>query len=296
MVQAYERPGGAVGVRDWRLALPSVVCATRAAERAAQVVDDGRAVAHPLGCAQVGRDKEQTLRTLIGIGAHPNVGRTIVVGLGCEGIGADSLAEGIRLRGHSAEAVMIQTEGGMHSTVAEVSSRLTVGSEALARRPVAWNRLLIGLAGWDRLGPAGTQVVEGLRRAGARLLWATDEKGSGVVVSYASRLPEGVQEGWMQATGGEAETLTGLVAAGCQIVLAFGDLQHLGGHPVAPVIRLSNDPALKPILGDDLDGWIADRTADAWVDYVAAVASGQPALAEATASELFAIARVGPTL
>ena len=295
MVKAYERPDGRVGVRNWRLALPSVVCATRAAERAAEAVYGGRAVAHPLGCAQVGSDREQTLRTLIGIGSHPNVGHTVVVGLGCEGIGADVVAEGIRQRGRSAHAVLIQDTGGMRTTAAAVRERLAAGAETL-RHPVAWNRLVIGLAGWDRLGPAGAQVVEGLRQAGARLLWAAAGPGPGTALAYATPLPAGIQVGWMQETGGEAETLTGLVAAGCQIILAGGDLQHLGGHPVAPVIRLSHDPALKPILGDDLDGWIADRPPAAWVDYVGAVASGQPALAETTGTEVFAIARVGPTL
>ncbi|MDA8205678.1 MAG: UxaA family hydrolase, partial [Thermaerobacter sp.] len=245
---------------------------------------------------QVGSDREQTLRTLVGIGAHPNVGHTVVVGLGCEGIGADVVAEGIRQRGRSAEAVLIQDTGGMRPTAAEVRGRLAAGADSPPRRPVAWDRLVIGLAGWDRLGPAGAALVEGLRQAGVRLLWATGGQGPRTALPYATPLPAGVQEGWMRETGGEAETLTGLVAAGCQIILAAGDLQHLGGHPVAPVIRLSHDPALKPILGDDLDGWIEDRAVDAWVDYVAAVASGQPTLTETTGAELFAIARVGPTL
>jgi altronate dehydratase len=100
----------------------------------------------------------------------------------------------------------------------------------------------------------------------------------------------------MRAQGGEAATLTGLVAAGCHLIMAPGDLQHLGGHPIAPVVRIGVDAALRPILGDDLDGWLDDRSPEEWLTYVEAVANGAGAVSETWGGDLFAIARLGPTL
>ena len=54
---------------------------------------------------------------LAATGAHPNVARTLVVGLGCEQMQAAMLAEEIRGRGGRAEALQIQGEGGEARTI-----------------------------------------------------------------------------------------------------------------------------------------------------------------------------------
>ncbi|MCL5064868.1 MAG: UxaA family hydrolase [Firmicutes bacterium] len=298
MIQAYSVENGQVGIRRWRLALPSVVCSTQAAKRAVESVVRGKTVEHPLGCAQVGSDKEQTRNTLIGIGAHPNVERVVVVGLGCEGGPAQEVAEGIRQRGRSTQAILIQATGGMQKTEAKVREALEAPEPSAQRITVGMDRLVIGLASWEAMGGPGQHLVDALRQAGARLIWAVPEghEGPGQALAYAEPLDEGSHEGWMPAIGGEAASLTGLVAGGCHLVLALGDLQHLGGHPIAPVIRLGVDPALRSILTDDLDGWIDDRRPEQWLDYVEAVCNGTEAVSEQFGGDMFAIARLGPTL
>lgn len=54
----YRRANGDVGVRNYLLALPSVVCATRATARAVQDLPNAMTVEHPVGCAQIGADRD----------------------------------------------------------------------------------------------------------------------------------------------------------------------------------------------------------------------------------------------
>lgn len=299
MIQAYPVENGEIGIRRWRLALPSVVCSTQASRRAIETVTDGKTVEHPLGCAQVGSDKEQTRTTLIGIGAHPNVMRTVVVGLGCEGGPAAEVAAGIRAAGRPTELVLIQETGGMQATIAKVRALLEAPTESSTASPIAvgFERLTIGLSDWAMTGIAGARLVESLYEVGARLIWATDAgSGPGEALGYAHGLAAKSRQGWMPALGGEAATLTGLVAAGCHMVLAPGDLNHLGGHPIAPVVRFGVDHKLEAILSDDVDGWIDQKSTAQWMDYLEQVANGANAAAENFGGDMFAIARLGPTL
>ncbi len=108
----YVRPDGSVGVRNHVVVLSSVVCASRVVEMAAAELPDVVPIVHQHGCSQVGRDAEQTLRTLVGIGRNPNVAAVLVVGLGCETIQAGKVAEGIAATCKPVEALVIQDAGG----------------------------------------------------------------------------------------------------------------------------------------------------------------------------------------
>src|SRR6185437_9988593 len=79
----YRRAGGAVGVRNHLLVLPSVVCSTHVAGEIAAAAD-GVGVVHQHGCLQVGDDLQHSERLLTGVAANPNVGAVLVVSLGCE--------------------------------------------------------------------------------------------------------------------------------------------------------------------------------------------------------------------
>lgn len=294
-IEGYRNENGTIGIRRWRLALPSVVCSTVAAERAVDGLERGRTVAHPVGCAQVGRDKEQTLRTLVGIGAHPNVSRVAVVGLGCEGVQASVIADGIRERGRAVQVISIQTQGGIEETARAARSWLASGEGDAQRVPVRWHDLVVGVVGHpqvDRLSP----LLDGLTQRGARLLLTGEARPGAPRIDYAAPMANAGQVAVMVAEGGEASEITGLAAAGAHLILAVGDLRHLGGHAVVPVVRIGIDPALKDALGDDLDGWIGDQSPAAWIDYLADVVDGRAVPAETWGGDLFAIARVGPTL
>jgi len=57
---------------------------------------------------------------LVGFAAHPNVYGTVVVGLGCEALEAEKIADAARLEGQQNVAVVIiQNEGGTLRAVAK---------------------------------------------------------------------------------------------------------------------------------------------------------------------------------
>ncbi len=294
----YRRENGAAGIRNLLLALPAVVCANRAAFAAAQAVPEAVALEHPLGCAQIGADKEQTFRTLVGIGSHPNVHHTTVIGLGCEGIAAQTIFQGIRNRGRSADVLTIQETGGTTLTADAAAKQLTAKSslnDPVAQETLPADQLIVGIGNFEALGDKGRAIIEEILVRGGRVLEAVTTPQADTLL-YAEPYPMALRHATMHVLTGDSETLTGLAAAGAQIILAQADSVHLGGHPVCPVIRIGYNPQLWPALADDIDGMIDQRNPSAWVDYLFDVASGKLTASELLGSQLFAIERVGPTL
>src|SRR5499427_1121192 len=109
----YPRRDGRVGVRNHVLVVPTVICSAVVAERiAASVAPIGTALPHLAGCGQLGPDMTLTNDTLTAYCRHPNVGGVIVVGLGCEQVVAQRLADEARRHDKPAAVLAIQTEGG----------------------------------------------------------------------------------------------------------------------------------------------------------------------------------------
>ncbi|MCF6411329.1 UxaA family hydrolase [Pseudalkalibacillus salsuginis] len=115
----YRRPDGRIGIRNHVLILPTITCATQAAQRITELVDGTVTFIHQHGCAQVGVDYEQTFRTYAGMGKNPNVYGVVVLGLGCETHQARSVADDIRESGKPVEVISIQDHGGTLTAIAE---------------------------------------------------------------------------------------------------------------------------------------------------------------------------------
>ncbi len=113
----YMRKDGRVGVRNALAVIPTVFCANHVAKNIAARLEGAFAFTHSLGCGQHGDDLEQTICTLEGIGKNPNMGAVLLVGLGCERIQTESLAERIRESGKPVEVFVIQKEGGSLRTI-----------------------------------------------------------------------------------------------------------------------------------------------------------------------------------
>ncbi len=268
-----RRPDGRVGVRDYLLAIPSVVCAQRAAARAVRDLPAGVALAHPVGCAQIGVDREITLSTLIGMGRHPNVRGTVVIGLGCEGVPAAEVGAGIEAAGAPVSVVTIQAAGGTEEAAEMAENTLRAWAlPAEARTRVSIRELVLGVGYVKDLGPAGQAVIDAFEARGGTIRQApTDE-------------------------GGASAALTALAADGVHLIVEQCDASHVGGHPVVPVVRWGYQPDLVRALADDWDGLIGERTPDDWVDWLLGIASGELTAAEQLGAVAFAIGRHGPTL
>lgn len=132
----YVRPDGRVGVRNHIVILSTVLCSATVTRKISEATG-AVAVVHECGCMELGLERLHTERILTNVARHPNVGAVLVVGLGCEQIAAQTLAQATM--GRPTSFLNIQEVGG---TTAAVAS----GIEA-ARR-------LVGLAGRTERRPA----------------------------------------------------------------------------------------------------------------------------------------------
>ena len=109
----FERPDGSVGVRNHLLVLTPMDCSYEPARKIATQVEGAVAVTQHHGC---GYD-EMVANALIGTCRNPNVAGVLLVGLGCESLTSEILAEGIRPTGKPVETLVIQEEGGTLKTM-----------------------------------------------------------------------------------------------------------------------------------------------------------------------------------
>lgn len=123
-IRGYRRPDGRIGIRNHVIVLPTSVCASETAARIAARVPGTVPLPHTHGCCQMGDDHRQTLRTLIGLGANPNVGGVLVVTLGCEGVEASSILEALQRSRTPVRSVGIQECGGTSAAVDRATSVL----------------------------------------------------------------------------------------------------------------------------------------------------------------------------
>jgi len=93
----YRRSDGRVGTRNYLAVISSVNCSAHATQQIARHFSPDRLAAypnvsgvvaftHPSGCTTGINSPDHVLlrRTLAGIARHPNVGATLIVGLGCD--------------------------------------------------------------------------------------------------------------------------------------------------------------------------------------------------------------------
>ena len=104
----YGRPSGKVGIRNHLLIIAPMDCSYEAARLISEQVDGSVAITQHHGC---GYD-QMVANHLIGVGRNPNVAGVVVLGLGCEFMTADLIADGIRDTGKPVETLVIQEEGG----------------------------------------------------------------------------------------------------------------------------------------------------------------------------------------
>ena len=111
----YVRPDGSVGTRNYVGILSTVVCANDVTSRIATEVNGSVAYTHAQGCAQTPPDLQRVTRTLVSLGRNPNLAAVLLVSLGCEGVDADEVLEGIAKSGRPVDKVVIQKAGAVEA-------------------------------------------------------------------------------------------------------------------------------------------------------------------------------------
>jgi altronate dehydratase large subunit len=143
----FRRPDGRAGIRNHVLILSAVTCANTVVDKIARKLDGVVPIVHAKGCGQGGEDLIQTRRVLLETASHPNVGATLIVGLGCETMDTRVLASDVTGSGKPVECLLIQDEGG---TTATVEKGLGIARDFLTqvaraeRQPIDVSELIVG--------------------------------------------------------------------------------------------------------------------------------------------------------
>jgi len=147
-LSGYLRPDGSIGFRNHIAILSSVGCANDVALRLGRMYPDVILLTHRQGCGQLGSDKDQTARTLAGLGKNPNIAGVLVVGMGCESITAEYLADDISKTKKMVEFLVVLDDGGLMTALPKgvrfLDSMLHETSQ-MKRVPCGLEQLTLGI-------------------------------------------------------------------------------------------------------------------------------------------------------
>ncbi len=142
----YKRPDGSVGVRNIVAVISAMDNTNPCAHRIADIIPEAQAITTPFGRTQIGHDFEVTLRTLAGIGRHPNVAAVLVLGLSLAS--ANELAGRIRPSGKPVEVLGLQEAGNTMALTADgarIAADLVVAASTQSREPCQFSDLVIAV-------------------------------------------------------------------------------------------------------------------------------------------------------
>jgi len=283
--QGYRRGDGKVGVRNHVLVIPSVVCSQGASEMISRNMKGAVYLANVFGCAQVGEDRAQTKRTLVGFGLNPNVYSILVVGNGCENLPAQEIAEALVPYGKRVEFIEIQEVGGTKKTVTKgrkIVREMLADAAKLQRQPIPVSDLIFatecggsdytsGLGSNPALGACSDLIIED---GGTVILSETTELiGAEHLLAKRARTPEiGKQVldliAWWEkeaiATGQDirgANPAPGNIAGGITTIeeKSLGCIYKGGTKTLEEVIKYAYPPAKKGLVLMDTPGHDIDQ-------------------------------------
>lgn len=150
----YLRSDGKAGIRNELWIIPTVGCVNDIAvalENEARKfiggsVENVRAFTHPYGCSQMGDDQEHTRHMLANIATHPNAGGVLMLGLGCENSGIDTIKpymknfDSERVKFLISQDVNDELEAGMN-IIHELIEKMKTDK----RVPCETSKLIVGL-------------------------------------------------------------------------------------------------------------------------------------------------------
>ncbi|MFI3205915.1 MAG: altronate dehydratase family protein [Clostridia bacterium] len=148
----YKRKSGKVGIRNDVLIIPTVGCVNNVAEAIAKKsekytnenVPKVIAFTHPYGCSQMADDQENTRKILADLASHPNAGGVLLLGLGCENCGIETIkkymGECDNIKFLQAQDVEDEVEAGI-----ELVKELIETASQNKREAVSVSKLVVGL-------------------------------------------------------------------------------------------------------------------------------------------------------
>ena len=381
----YPRPGGRAGTRNYLAVIPTVFCANEVAMAIARKFKSARPLLHHQGCAQLKPDSDRVTQTLISLGANPNVGAVLLVGLGCESVSLQEVYRGLKARRQKVEKVLIQGIGGMKKATKrgiELAAKLDQALSRMKRKPVPGSQLAMGIKcgssdttsglvsnpatgkasdlllarggtvifgettefiGAEHLlarravsGEVASKILHIVTRMEDRVkalgfdmrggnptpgnirggLTTIEEKSLGAICKSGSMPIDGVLEYGepvpgrglyaLDSPGKEAEIMTGLSAAGANVIVFSTGGGAPQGYPIVPVIKVAGNPAKVRVMKDHIDldasGVLSgettiDEVGQEIYDSLLAVGSGRKVKAETLKyDQTVEIYTTGPTI
>lgn len=276
----YRRVDGRVGVRNHVLILAAVHCVNGIVERIGRAVPEAIALPHVYGCSQLGEDLAQTRRVIEAYAAHPNVGATLLVGLGCEAIPTKEMAKMLREKGVLLELVMVQEVGGSRAAVeigAGIVREFLQEVRTVQREPVPASELVVGVEcggsdAWSGVtaNPAVGVAADMLVRLGGTVILSevTEFIGAESLLAARASTPE-VRERILQAVARReavpremgvdlrgAQPSPGNIAGGLTTIeeKSLGAIAKGGTTPIREFLPYGKKPTSKGLVIMDTSG------------------------------------------
>lgn len=146
--KGFRRADGKVGIRNYLGILSTVTCANQACQDIGRSIKGSCVFTHQQGCGLTRADLSMVEKTLINLGCHPNLGAVLVVGLGCEGVKADRVVQGIAKTGKLVDMIQIQSEGGYSRALEKACIKAQKFSKAISEvksEPVQIKEIRLGI-------------------------------------------------------------------------------------------------------------------------------------------------------
>ncbi len=144
----YRRKTGKVGIRNHVLVFPTVVCSSEVARMISEKVPGTVYAIHGGGCGHVGEDKEQVIRTMLGICSHGNVASVLLVENGCELITPEVLIPDLEKIGQAYQVVSVQEDGGTPGCIekgVKIARQMVEDASKLKKEQIPLSELILGL-------------------------------------------------------------------------------------------------------------------------------------------------------
>lgn len=143
-IVGYQRPDGQTGIRNKVSIIFTTDCSRYVAQKLKTLFPEGTQVfGYPGGCAFV----DGAYHKLVALGTHSSSAAALVVGLGCEGTDAHTVADAIAASGRPAAAVKINEEGGDLRTIekgSRILAQLLQQASVAKRVPMSPGDLIVG--------------------------------------------------------------------------------------------------------------------------------------------------------
>jgi altronate dehydratase large subunit len=194
-----------------------------------------------------------------------------------------------------------RSSGGIVRADPEVGRQIVA---AVQRREADAYRMGVDLRGAQ---PTPGNIAGGLTTIEEKSLGAIEKGGASPVMEFLPYAHRPARRGLvvMDTPGNDAESVTGMVAGGAQVVVFTTGRGSPLGCPIAPVIKVASNSAMYRSMAGDLDldaGTIIEQgeslagVGQRIFDQIIAVANGQQTAAETWGSNEFAINVIGPRM